>query len=181
MRNLLEVSTVCGRAAKRSARSAVATTPSVAIALVKKLRRSDTAISHLQGFSTGISDLDLSLVHRMLLPPGTQRVCRQSRPSENRIVLTVKQDYRNAGISPLGAQKASFREGDFYRDVALSKHNHMKPICLCQQPDWQLAFCIPPSLAVNRLSPPYRNRLAASEKSTCPRPPKVWYRTSGRE
>src|SRR5882762_11408165 len=86
MRNFLEVSTVCGRAANRSARSAVATTPSVAIAPVKKLRRSDTAISHLQGFSTGISDLDLSLVHRMLLPLGTQRVCRQSSPSENRIV-----------------------------------------------------------------------------------------------
>src|SRR6266705_1989981 len=78
MRNLLEVSSVCGRAAKKSARPAVAATPSVAIAVVKKLRRSDTVISHLQGFSTEISDLDLSLVHRVLLLPWTQRICHQS-------------------------------------------------------------------------------------------------------
>src|ERR1700674_2533817 len=78
MRNFLEVSSVCERAAKKSARPAVAAIPNVAIALVKKLRRSDTAISHLQGFSTGISDLDLSLVHRMLVLSWTQRICHQS-------------------------------------------------------------------------------------------------------
>src|SRR3984893_19450367 len=78
MRNFLEVSSVCGRAAKKSARPAFTATPTVAIAEVKKLRRSDTAISYLQGFSTGISDLDLSLVHRMLLLPKTQRICHQS-------------------------------------------------------------------------------------------------------
>src|SRR2546421_5900207 len=68
MRNFLEVSSVCGRAAKKSGWPAVAATPNVAIAVVKKLRRSDTVISHLQGFSTGISDLDFSLVHRNASP-----------------------------------------------------------------------------------------------------------------
>src|SRR6267143_5180691 len=77
MRNFLEVSSVCGRAAKKSGWPAVAATPNVAIAVVKKLRRSDTVISHLQGFSTEISDLDLSLVHRVLLLPWTQRICHQ--------------------------------------------------------------------------------------------------------
>src|SRR5712664_619187 len=68
MRNFLEVSSVCGRAAKKSGWPAVTATPNVAIAVVKKLRRSDTVISHLQGFSTGISDLDFSLVHRNASP-----------------------------------------------------------------------------------------------------------------
>src|ERR1700731_4873979 len=77
MRNFLDVSSVCGRAAKKSARPTVAAAPSVAIALVKKHRRSDMAISHLQGFSTGISELDFSFVHRILLLHWTQRICRQ--------------------------------------------------------------------------------------------------------
>src|SRR6267142_2798133 len=68
MRNFLEVSSVCGQAAKKSGWPAVAATPNVAIAVVKKLRRSDTVISHLQGFSAGISDLDFSLVHRNASP-----------------------------------------------------------------------------------------------------------------
>src|SRR6267378_1533933 len=68
MRNFLEVSSVCGPAAKKSGWPAVVATPNVAIAVVKKLRRSDTVISHLQGFSTGISDLDFSLVHRNASP-----------------------------------------------------------------------------------------------------------------
>src|SRR5216684_2715062 len=93
MRNFLEVSSVCGRAAKKSARPAVAATPSVAIAVVKKLRRSDTVISHLQGFSTEISDLDLSLVHRVLLLPWTQRICHQSG---SRSPTPEKRDSRSA-------------------------------------------------------------------------------------
>src|ERR1700694_2940009 len=94
MRNFLEVSSVCGRAAKKSARPTVAAASSVAIALVKKLRRSDMAISHLQGFSTGISELDFSSVHRTLPLPWTQRICHRSG---SRSLTPEKRDYRNVG------------------------------------------------------------------------------------
>jgi hypothetical protein len=35
------------------------------------------------------------------------------------------QDYRNAGISSLGAQKASFREGDFTGVAAIAIRNYI--------------------------------------------------------
>src|SRR5579864_633665 len=105
MRNFLEVSSVCGRAAKKSARPTVAAAPSAAIALVKKLRRSDMAISHLQGFSTGISESDFSFVHRMLLLPWTQRICHQRGL---RSPTPEKRDCRNVEIRAI-SQKVSFR------------------------------------------------------------------------
>jgi hypothetical protein len=49
--------------------------------------------------ATGISDLDLSLAHRMLLLPWTQRICHQSRAEVLRFAeLTIDGSRPGAGV-----------------------------------------------------------------------------------